>query len=201
MRKCDNHRNFWATTSIITASLPERRAIQYVRKYSFVPVWGQSAVTLERSRKLVRLNQVTATLGCLGVLGLCAFVGKPSEAPAASSNVDLAALRHEVARLTEENRLMNSRVQEFRREFNGLQTDFSSFSVDLSNLSEQRRVSGSDLESALGFTTDLGFTLINLESNLQYLEKRVKASDPKILNDEVASLLKKHPIHEKLASR
>ncbi|MBL8049353.1 MAG: hypothetical protein JNJ45_11800 [Chthonomonas sp.] len=96
---------------------------------------------------------------------------------------------------------MNSRVQEFRREFNGLQTDFSSFSVDLSNLSEQRRVSGSDLESALGFTTDLGFTLINLESNLQYLEKRVKASDPKILNDEVASLLKKHPIHEKLASR
>lgn len=201
MEKCDNQRNFLATTSIITTSVLRRRELKYVRRFSFVPQLGQSAVTLERSKKLLRLNQVTATLGCVGVLGLCSFVGKPVEPSVSSNEVDLAALRYEVQRLSEENRLMNGRIQEFRKEFNGLQTDFSDFSVDLTKVADKRRVSGSDLDEALSFTTDLGFTLVNLESSLQYLEKRVVASDPKKLNAEISSLLKKHPKPERIAQR
>lgn len=170
-----------------------------MRTYCSVPKLGQHTLTLERSKKLFKLNQFTAIVGCFGVLGLCSFVARPVDTPSDRS-VDLDALRYEVNRLSQENALMKGRIKSFRSEFNDLQSGFSDFSTDLAKASDAGKVSSGKLADILSYSTDLGFTLVNLESNLQYLEKRVAASDPADLSREVSKLSSRLGQSQKVAT-
>jgi chromosome segregation ATPase len=148
-----------------------------MRTFVCVPKIGDRTVTLERSKKMWKLNQTAVLLSFVGLVGALSLFA-PTHSANENPGQELSRLRKEVEKLTYENALMDQRMKNFRIEFNTFQEDFSTLGNELEHAASKRRPRSSDIETMQATMSDLNFGILGLESNMQFMEARVERSNP-----------------------
>ena len=125
---------------------------------------------------MLKLNQTAVLLSFVGLVG-AASLFSPTTSVKENPSVEVSQLRKEIERLSFENALMEQRVKNFRTEFDLFQEDFSTLGSELENAGNRRRPRASDISNLQVTMSDLNFSILGLESNMQFLEDRVKKTD------------------------
>ena len=154
-----------------------------MRNFCSVPdFWGRVQTFGE-----VKMNKNKWTLSVLALLGLAGLMGFVSGAhPQVDRDAQLEKLsdvRAELNRLTLENRMMRERLQVFRDDFNDMSKGFA----DLSESANKLRGSSETVSDVQVSAADLSFSLLTMESNLQWMERHVKEMKPQTALKAVAA--------------
>jgi len=124
----------------------------------------------------VKLNRTKSTLAAGALLALAAIMGFVSaERPNASAELkQLSEVRADLDRLTLENRMMKERLEVFRQDFNEVQEGFATLS-EMANKIPGKSKNVADVQAG---ASDLSFSMLTLESNLQWMESHVRTLRP-----------------------